>query len=288
MTRYIILCLAACLYSQFTVAQFITTLALKNVFPGSFADWANDNTSITYIVNNQGGEPYKVIIKTELKLTDGTTIATKDLSRSAVYTLSQGNNVFYTHDVLPLDIVTFFGSYEKAMQQTGKLPPGNYQLSVQMVYVQGYAPITPLATKNFVIPNEQVQLPVLMKPYRDEILNYAEAQTALIFRWTPAIYQARQSSNYRIQVFEVLAHQQPVQALRSNQPLLDITVRNQTQYIWRPQLPFDENSKKFIWTIQLLDANDLPVTTAAGNNEARSEPSVFFIAKKVLIEYEEN
>jgi hypothetical protein len=84
-------------------------------------------------------------------------------------------------------------------------------------------------------------------------------------------------------VFEVLPTQSPVQALRSNQPLLDKEVVAATQCIWQPQLtfmPYDNEAKKlptFIWTIQSLDASHNPVTQTDGSGEGRSEPIIFFV-----------
>ena len=90
--------------------------------------------------------------------------------------------------------------------------------------------------------------------------------------------------SYRIQVFEVLPTQSPVQALRSNQPVLDKEVVAATQYIWQPQLsftPYDGETKKlpaFIWTIQSLDKpGGLPITQTDGNGEGRSDPIIFFV-----------
>jgi len=92
------------------------------------------------------------------------------------------------------------------------------------------------------------QLPVLMKPYNEEILDGNIAQTAITFRWTPLTPRTPNPVTYRLQVFEILEYQTPMQALRANQPLLDQEVIGTTQYIWRPQLPFaayfQENSNQ--------------------------------------------
>ena len=97
---------------------------------------------------------------------------------------------------------------------------------------------------------------------------------------------------YRLQVFEVLQNQQDVQALKSNQPLLDKNIVGVTQFIWMPQLsmmPYTQESnsitdstnkirmadKKFIWTIQTLDNTGMPLNQTDGNGESRSEPHVF-------------
>ena len=152
---------------------------------------------------------------------------------------------------------------------------------MQPVRPTDYAPAGEVQCKNFYLAS--TQLPILMRPYNEEILDAKKAQTAITFRWTPVIPKATTPVTYRIQVFEVLPTQSPVQALRSNQPLLDKEVVAATQYIWQPQLtfmPYDGETKKlptFIWTIQSLDANHNPVTQTDGSGEGRSEPMIFFV-----------
>jgi hypothetical protein len=120
-----------------------------------------------------------------------------------------------------------------------------------------------------------------MKPYNNERLTREQAQTTITFRWTPVAPPQREQPYYHLQVFEIFNYQNPLQALRANQPLLDVTVRAQTQYIWRPQLSFidDTLSKRFIWTIQTLDVNRNPLVQTDGNGESRSEPFIFYIGK---------
>ena len=116
------------------------------------------------------------------------------------------------------------------------------------------------------------------------MLDAKQAQTAIIFRWTPVVPAQISPVTYHIQIFEVLPTQTPVQALRSNQPLLDKEIKAATQFIWQPQLSFysyaDNDTKKpakFIWTIQSLDKAGLPVTQTDGNGEGRSEPFIFLV-----------
>ena len=102
---------------------------------------------------------------------------------------------------------------------------------------------------------------------------------------------------YRIRVFEILENQHDVQALRSNQPLLDKNIIGTTQFIWQPQIsmmPYtgEENkpdssnkkipAKKFIWTIQTLDNLGQPLNPTDGNGESLSEPKVFYVAEKKI------
>ncbi len=278
MRKLIILSYLIALCWQIATAQVVTTLIVNKTPTNKIVNWANDNTIVSFIANNQTQEPFQVIIKTELKLADGTIIGNKDLAKANIFTLSPGNNLYYAKDVIPINIMMFSGTYNNIISNTGKLPEGYYQLTVQLVSPQGYAPVTQPVSKNFLIPS--VQLPVLMKPYKGQVLNILEAQTAIIFRWTPKMPRTQELTNYRVQVFEVLSNQQDVQALRANQPLLDVIVKEQTQYIWRPQLSFidDKHGKKFIWTIQTLDSAEEPVTVINGNQESRSEPIVFFVS----------
>ena len=121
-------------------------------------------------------------------------------------------------------------------------------------------------------------------------------------------------------VFEVLDKQQPVQAMRSNQPLLVKDVIGATQYIWQPQLgmidccpdlepdtdtlkaqkanistsrsnlrgkqPVSSDAKgtgkKFVWVVQALDDRGLPFGDGNVNGDGISEPAVFSIGKKYL------
>ena len=84
-----------------------------------------------------------------------------------------------------------------------------------------------------------------------------------------------------------------MQALRSNQPLLDKNIVGTTQFIWQPQLsmmPYasaadslnalQKIGKKFIWIIQTLDNLGQPLNQTDGNGESMSEPKVFFVIDK--------
>jgi len=263
-------------------AQIATNLVLSATPPAMLSEWGNRREVLTYIINSQPGASFPVIIKTEIKTTDGTVIGSTDLAKAKVITLASSTTILFATDVLPLEIFLFSGKYKNSIQRTGKLPADNYILCVQLVRPVDYTAASAEVCKNFYLAN--TQLPVLMKPYNEEILDGKTAQTAITFRWTPVVPRLTDPVTYRLQVFEVLPTQTPMQALRSNQPLLDKEILAATQYIWQPQLPFstlnDNENKKlptFIWTIQSLDKAGLPVTQTDSNGEGRSEPIVFFV-----------
>ncbi len=284
MKKYISILLLS-FYSVSATAQLNTTLEVQNAPTAVLSEWATRNSVINFIVTKIDPNPQQAIFKTEIKLTDGTVIATTDLTRAPKITLRSGTTVFYSKDVLLLEIMIFSGKYKTSLDKTGKLPADNYQLCIQPLTPDTYQPLSTVKCKFFNLV--AFQLPYLIMPANNTVLNRLAAQTAIIFRWTPLTPIAKIPPYYRIQVFEVLSNQKPVQALRSNQPLLDEVVRAITQYVWQPRLAFNASDSlptKFIWTIQTLDENKQPVLLTDGNGESRSEPYIFSIGTNTTIE----
>lgn len=271
-----------------SMAQVKFNLIVNAQPPAQLSEWGNRREVLTLIVTGQPGVPgggqYK--IKTEIKTTGGAIIGSADLAKTPVFTINSTGTptILFANDVMPLEFMVFTGKYKTSLERTGKLPADNYTICVRPVNIIDYAPLGEEICKNFYLAS--TQLPILMKPYNEEILDAKKAQTAIIFRWSPVVPAQTSPVRYRIQVFEVLPTQSPVQALRSNQPLLDNLIVGVTQFIWQPQLPFlpyDEETKKlptFVWTIQSLDNAGLPVTQTDGSGEGRSEPIIFYVDPK--------
>jgi hypothetical protein len=265
-----------------SIAQPRLTLVVHAQPPAQLSEWTTKREILTLIVNTQGASAGQFKIKAEIRTPDGTVVGTTDLARSPLFTPNpSGTTILVANDVIPLEFMVFTGKYKSSLQRTGKLPSDNYTICVQLVRPVDYVPVGEQQCRNFYLAS--TQLPILMKPYNEEVLDAKNAQTAIIFRWTPVTPRQPAPVIYRIQVFEVLPMQSAVQALRSNQPLLDKEILAATQYIWQPQLsflPYDNETKKlptFIWTIQTLDANHNPVTQTDGSGEGRSEPIIFFV-----------
>ena len=276
------LIIAAFILSTAT-AQINSNLILAAQPPAQLSEWGNRREVLTLILSAPGAVAGQFKLKTEIKTLDGTVIGSADLAKTAIFTSNpSGTTILFANDAMPLEFIMFTGKYKTSLQRTGKLPADNYTLCVQPVRPVDYVPMGGVQCKNFYLAT--TQLPVLMKPYNEEVLDGKTAQTAITFRWTPVVPRQTSPVTYRLQVFEVLPTQSPVQALRSNQPLLDKEILAATQFIWQPQLSFstsaDNETKKlptFIWTIQSLDKAGLPVTQTDGNGEGRSEPLIFFV-----------
>ena len=282
MKKIFSLAIAVFIFSTAT-AQINSNLILAAQPPAQLSEWGNRREVLTLILSAPGSVAGQFKLKTEIKTLDGTVIGSADLAKTPVFTGSPtGTTILFANDAMPLEFIMFTGKYKTSLQRTGKLPADNYTLCVQPVRPVDYVPMGAVQCKNFYLAT--TQLPILMKPYNEEVLDGKTAQTAITFRWTPVVPRQSSPVTYRLQVFEVLPTQSPAQALRSNQPLLDKEILAATQFIWQPQLSFStsmENETKklptFIWTIQSLDKAGLPVTQTDGNGEARSEPQIFFV-----------
>ena len=277
--------LAFFLLFTFAVNAQLTTNLVVNARPSArLSDWSITKSTFTLIVSNispLGNR--RVKIKSVLKTADGTTVAATDLNKAPIILIRDGNSIYDANTVFPLEIQQFEGSFQNMLNRTGKLSSGAYQLCVELVDPTTFAALTATQCRSFFVA--ALQLPITMVPYDKQELDSRKAQTAITFRWTPLTPLPQGGVNYHIQVFEVLENQQDVQALRANQPLLDKNIFAVTQYIWQPQLSFinsDDDStglqkpRRFIWTIQALDASFKPIGNDA-NYEGRSEPKVFIV-----------
>ncbi len=276
-------------------AQLNINLSLSGRPPATLTEWANRKDVLTLIIGPAQSQLADIKIKTTIKTLDGTIIGSTNLNTAKTYTPQLGaSTILNALDVLPLENIVFTGKYQSALIRTGKLPADNYMLCVQLVTVPDYKPASAEVCKTFYLA--AYQLPILTQPVNEDQLNSKLAQTAITFRWTPVVPSSPTPVTYRIRVFEILEHQHDVQALRSNQPLLDKSIIGTTQFIWQPQMsmmPYTsadsaQNNKiigkKFIWTIQTLDNLGQPLNQTDGNGESLSEPKVFYVTDKRIKE----
>ena len=232
--KKIILITTICFASHIGFAQFNTTLVVNPNPPGSLLSWGTKD--LTYIISGSAGVAGDVLIKATLRTTDGAVAATTNLSKARVIRINPatGNVILYAADVIPLEAMTFNGKFKTSMDRSGKLPAGSYQLCVQLVRPVDFLPMSQEQCRTFTLA--AFQLPIPMMPANETVLDIEKARAAITFRWTPVAPRPAEMLTYRVTVFEVLENQTPMQALRSNQPLLAKDIIGTTQYIWQPQL----------------------------------------------------
>lgn len=308
MKRYIVFILLTFLLASAT-AQIKLQIAGVNPKPTSrLSDWAINKNVFTILVTSSSGQAEtSVKFKVELKDGSGAVIGSTNLATSPIFIIRSGTaNIFSAGDVLALQSMLFSGSAKNALTKTGRLPGGNYELCITAVNPVDLSPASPVSCINFFITS--YQLPILMSPVNEAELDFTIAKTAIIFRWTPLVPTPTEATSYRLQVFEVMEKQTPLQAFRANQPLLDKEIRGVTQYVWQPQLDFTNHNsdgdatgkmkndtgigpdfepdvdakmkqgKTFIWTIQTLDRSGTGFNNGVG--DGRSDPFIFFVRRK--------
>lgn len=308
--KYTIISILTFFIFSAATSQVVLRLVAVNPRPTArLTDWSISKNVFTMMATNQSGQAQVLVkFKVELKDGSGAVIGSTNLATSPTFTiLSSAANIFNAGDVLALQSMLFTGSAKNALTKTGRLPEGIYQLCVQAVTPVDFKPVSEIQCINFTITS--YQLPILMSPANESNLDVTKAKTAIIFRWTPLVPTPAEATSYRLQVFEVMEKQTPMQAFRSNQPLLDKEIKGVTQYVWQPQLDFtccpqgDANGdgsekmksdsagkgigpdtdpdtktkiiKTFIWTIQTIDNNGNGFNNGVG--DGRSEPAIFFI-----------
>lgn len=267
------------LFGHYSQAQITLNLALNSRPQPYLADWVypiNGQMIITYISGAGKIDP-NVKIKTTLLDQSGGTVGVSNFNAARVIILKEGVNQFTMADALQLQNLSLSGNLQNLLQRTGRLPAGQYQLSVEVDNTAGDI-VMAKQTKPFYVVS--YQLPVLMQPANGALLDARVAQSVITFRWTSLVPTTPEQTFYRIQVFEILLGQTPIQAFRGNRPLLDEPVnKGITQYIWRTNLPMLDSlaNNQFIWTIQTLDAKGIPVPCTDMTTQGRSEPAVFSI-----------
>jgi hypothetical protein len=262
------------LFGNLAIAQYDINLILSNRPPAYLSDWYNPIAGQLLITSPRADlKNGQVKISTQLVNTAGELIAKTNNATAEIIYLTSVVNVISLDRVLQLENMVFVGP-QKDLTRSGKLDFGQYFLQVKLIDPVKNTELSKTAIKPFT--QVSYQLPYLLSPNDKTWLNANSAQTAITFRWSNTIPTSFENTIYRLQVYQILEGQSPMQALRSNQPILLTDVNRSTQYIWRPQLALrDSTGHQFIWTVQTLDAKGFPFATQDSNNQGLSEPRIF-------------
>lgn len=272
------------LITQASRAQLLLNLALNPRPQPWLSEWGNPINGMMIVSPVLGGAQVSSYIKISTTLLDenGAVIGRSNTNTARIYTLKQGINQFTMADALQLQNLILTGTVQNLLQRTGRLAAGQYQLAVEITNTAGNVVEAQQQTRPFFVTS--YQLPILMQPANGAELDAHIAQSVITFRWTSLSPLSQETPVYRVQVFEIMPGQEPMQAFRGNRPLLDESaMQGSTQYIWRPDLPMLDSTinRQFIWTVQTLDINGQPIPTADMNIQGRSEPATFTIVNQM-------
>ena len=80
-----------------------------------------------------------------------------------------------------------------------------------------------------------------------------------MFRWTPVVPRPSFAISYRLQVFEVLEGQTPINAFRTNRPIMDLPDISNTQLLWPADFELPRIGQQYIWTVRATDEQGSPI-----------------------------
>ncbi len=250
------------------IAQPLTATVVMPPHPSPYlADWIAGREEVLLIVQNPGTTTVQALLKVQLYL-DEQLQAETDIDKLEPVAIPPGSSTFYAQDFLRLEAITFYGDSRTSVERSGRLPSGNYRFCFQLLDPDTHAPLTSLPE---VCRSFQVLLytpPQLLQPNNGDTVR---SLSELLFQWTPLIPAAPSPITYRLQVFEVLEGQQPIEAYQSNPPIIDIAFPDRTTVPYQPEMGLLQPGRTYIWTVQVTDAEGRPLFLPDG----RAEPFVF-------------
>lgn len=280
------------LFSWMICATAFTQVLRPNLVVSSrptayLAEWYRPQNGMLVISTGNGAtlDKYNIRLETELINSDGQLVYKLPFQQSAVFALSGAVINFTLDNIIQLQNGNFNSSaLNNSFSNGGKLAAGQYSIRIKIWdAVEGIERSEWTPSKIFHILN--YQLPQLMQPADGKALEVHQANSFVTFRWTPLTPTLPQSAvSYRIQIWQVLTDQTPMQTMRSAPPIEDRMIKGSTQFIWQPRLnmvvPEPAATNQFIWTIQTLDEKEMPVETADASTQGISQPYVFSFSNK--------
>ncbi|MFM8771189.1 MAG: hypothetical protein ACKOE4_04105, partial [Candidatus Kapaibacterium sp.] len=179
---------------------------------------------------------------------DGTYLAKTKPELMPVLTIPVGTTQYFAEDIIPLDAATASDGLVQNTLRTGMLPGGFYEFCVSMIEPTTFVIISQPVCRNFSI--RTYQAPILLTPVDKTDVTFGSRP---MLRWTPVSPRPDFVVNYRVQVFEVMRGQTPINALRVNRPILDVPNVTTTQLLWPPDFELPRSGQQYIWTVRATD-----------------------------------
>ncbi|GAB4332917.1 MAG: hypothetical protein OHK0038_08850 [Flammeovirgaceae bacterium] len=255
-------------------AQLSASLSVPARVSGRVADWVGDFRTQKFIltVTNPSSLEFRGYLKVKVFNGSGALIAESVDERQEIQVFTTGTTVVDVLEVLVTDVnIGGVKSYDSDLLEklaTGLIPEDNYQVCVNLIDGTTDIPLIGNELCKFVSPIIY-QAPLLLQPFNNSEIEAVRSR--LILRWNGVSPTPPFPVKYHVQVFEVLQGQTPEIAFRANTPILDEFVQGATQLVWPPSYDMPRVGGVYVWNVQALDFNDVPV----GEPNGRGVPSVF-------------
>jgi hypothetical protein len=172
------------------------------------------------------------------------------------------------------------GELVSMLSQCQKLSSNNYSLCAQFFNIDNY-PISREFCKEFSVEDmvQTYSLPQNISPSNEKKVDEAFLRMPITFRWTPVLPKPKDPVMYKLRVWQLMQGQTGIQAMKSNEPIVEKEVSNINQAIvanmitgpCKPPYLCD-----FVWNVKALDKEGKPI----GKNEGMSELFSFTMKQK--------
>jgi len=225
-----------------------------NAHPSPYlADWEGRQETIRLVINHTGND-FEAKIKAQV-FRNGTLVAASSLAAIPAMTIESGVTVLGPEDLVPYHYVTYYGKTQQQGVRTGRLPAGDYQLCLSLVDPITLNEITQPTCQSFYIPDYQP--PTCLFPINQSELA-ANSLPGTTLRWPPVMpLPSDLNIQYDVCIYEVLAGQYAEQAIRSNRPIVAVSVENQTFLPWPTDYELPEEGR-YVWTVKAMDMTAEP------------------------------
>lgn len=232
-----------------TFAQLKVTLNMSSRPDPYLSNWAQRKETVIVTVINSGSTSIRA--KFDCKINkDGSLIVNTKPEKMKILDIPSGVSQYYGEDLVPFEAAKIKDGADQTAIKTGMLPAGSYEFCCALLDPQDKQLTAPVC-KSCTL--QSYQAPVLLQPEDKSILAQNKRP---MFRWTGISPRPQFPIKYRLQVFEVLPGQTPINAFRANRPILDRGDIMATQFQWPADVEMPSPKLQHIWTVRALDDKD--------------------------------
>ena len=234
------------------------------------SDWSSKKETVIITITNSTNETLSG--KFDAQVTrDGSLAAKTKLGSMPAVSVPPGVSTFFADQVLPFNAVTIYGNAQETAIRTGMLPAGSYQLCVSLLDANN-----PSATLTASPSCRSFSLTSYQPPQLTLPVDKAQVATItpVTFKWIGVTPTPGEKTVYRVMVFEVLKGQTPIQAFKSNTPIIDREAMVKGQMLWPGDVPGPVAGKTYVWSVRALNDKGAPV----GDPDGFAQPFSFTAA----------
>ena len=230
-------------------------------FPSPFlADWQRNPQMavLTVLYTGRGSQSFRV--EAYARATAGE--VGRVISPPESFAFGPTTQLFTTTDLLTWNTERSNGRYVYTVQRTGRLPEGPLQLCARVLDPNGVQLTLVCTNVTIALPDA----PQLIFPPAAGVAQGAQP----VFQWTPVVVPPEIGVTYRVHIVQRGAQQTPATALAANPAVFDQTVAGTPMLAYPVNALPLETGKEYVWQVEALDQNGLPITRGQGKSEIRT------------------